>query len=46
MLQSYLEGENKIIKGSREWDEFGKKRSGEEDKEGRIQVWDEMEKLY
>ena len=36
MLQSYLEGGNNIIKGSREWEELGQKRGGEAKQRGRI----------
>jgi hypothetical protein len=42
MLQSYLEGENKIIKRSRGWEELGKKQRGGGEKEGKNQVWEEM----
>ena len=37
---------NKIIKGSRGWEELGRKRRGGGEKEGKNQVWEEMEEMY
>jgi hypothetical protein len=40
MIQSYLEGGNKIIKGVRRWEELGRKRSGGGGKEGKQHLWE------
>jgi hypothetical protein len=37
---------NKIIIGSRGWKEFGRKRRGEGEREGKNQIWEEMEEMY
>ena len=37
---------NKIIKGSRGWEGLGRKRRGGGGKEGKNQVWEEMEEMY
>ena len=37
---------NKIIKGSRGWERFGRKRTWGGEKEGKNQVWEEMEEMY
>jgi hypothetical protein len=37
---------NKIIKGSRRRKGIGRKRRGGEEKEGKNQVWEEMEEIY
>jgi hypothetical protein len=37
---------NKIIKGIRGWEGHGRKRRWGEEKEGKNQVWEEMEKMY
>ena len=37
-----LRRRNKIIKGSRGWEELGRKRGGGGEKEGQNQVWEEM----
>jgi hypothetical protein len=34
---------SKIIKGSRRWEGLGRKRRGGGEKEGKNQVWEEME---
>ena len=37
---------NNIIKGSRGWEGLGRKRRGGGEKEGKNQVWEEMEEMY
>jgi hypothetical protein len=37
---------NKIIKGSGGWKGFGTERRGGMEKEGKNQVWEEMEEMY
>ena len=37
---------NNIIKGHREWEELERKRREGGEKEGKNQVWEEMEKMY
>jgi hypothetical protein len=37
---------NKIIKGSRGWERLGRKRRGGGEKEGKNQVWEEMDEMY
>jgi hypothetical protein len=37
---------NKIIKRSRGWEGLWRKRRGRGEKEGKIQVWEEMEEIY
>jgi hypothetical protein len=36
----------KIIKGCRGWEGLGRKRRGGGGKEGKNQVWEEMEEMY
>jgi hypothetical protein len=38
-----LRRRNKLIKGSRGWEGLGRKRRGVGEKEGKSQVWEEME---
>ena len=37
---------NKIIIGGRGRKEFGRKRRGEGEREGKNQIWEEMEEMY
>jgi hypothetical protein len=37
---------NKIIKGSRGWERLGRNRRGGGEKEGKNQVWEEMEEMH
>jgi hypothetical protein len=37
---------NKIIKGSRGWEGLGRKRRGGAEKEGKNQLWEELEEMY
>jgi hypothetical protein len=46
MLQSSLDGGDNIIKGSRGWEELGRKRGEGGEKEEQNQVWKEMEEMY
>jgi hypothetical protein len=41
-----LRRRNNIIKGIRGWEELGRKRRGEGEKEGQNQVWEEIEEMY
>jgi hypothetical protein len=41
-----LRRRNKIIKGNRKWEGFGRKKGRGGEKEVQNQVWEETEKMY